>query len=370
MGALPLRAAPRRPVARGNEKGRVERAIRYIREAFFEARSYADLGDLNRQATEWTTSVALDRSWVEDRARTVRQAFDDEHSVLLRHPDTPFPAHERVEVEVGKTPYARFDLNDYSVPHDRTSRTLVVLADLDQARIADGNEIVATHVRSWDRGQAVVRGHTVRFSTASDMLADRAAQESSAALARRLHRYRLPALLCIDEVGYLSYDSRYADLLFEVVTGVALFMVAVAGAACGGGDNLFQTGSGAANSSGDGSGGSGNDFGSGGPGAHQYCGQLCKNANCQAIFSFTLAQDEIPVPVGLQLYLPEEWVNDLYRRRRVGVPDNVIFRPKWKAALEEVARVVRTSPAVMHWTSAFQAVLGSMNRREGSSLEM
>jgi DNA replication protein DnaC len=66
--------------------------------------------------------------------------------------------------------------------------------------------------------QAVVRGHIVRFAIASDMLADLAAQESSAALARRLRRYTLPHLLCIDEVGYLSYDSRYADLLFEVVT--------------------------------------------------------------------------------------------------------------------------------------------------------
>ena len=66
--------------------------------------------------------------------------------------------------------------------------------------------------------QAVVRGHTVRFATASDMLADLAAQESSSALARRLRRYTIPHLLCIDEVGYLSYDSRYADLLFEVVT--------------------------------------------------------------------------------------------------------------------------------------------------------
>jgi DNA replication protein DnaC len=66
--------------------------------------------------------------------------------------------------------------------------------------------------------QAVVRGHTVRFTTASDMLSDLAAQESSAALKRRLRRYCQPKLLCIDEVGYLSYDSRYADLFFEVVT--------------------------------------------------------------------------------------------------------------------------------------------------------
>jgi DNA replication protein DnaC len=65
---------------------------------------------------------------------------------------------------------------------------------------------------------ALVRGHTVRFTTASDMLADLSSQESSSALARRMRRYVLPKLLCIDEVGYLSYSSRYADLLFEVVT--------------------------------------------------------------------------------------------------------------------------------------------------------
>lgn len=65
---------------------------------------------------------------------------------------------------------------------------------------------------------ALSRGHTVRFTTASDMLAELAAQDSSAILARRLRRYTTPQLLCIDEVGYLSYNSRYADLLFEVVT--------------------------------------------------------------------------------------------------------------------------------------------------------
>lgn len=65
---------------------------------------------------------------------------------------------------------------------------------------------------------ALVQGHTVRVTSASDMLADLAAQDTSAALGRRLRRYTLPKLLCIDEVGYLSYSNRYADLLFEVVT--------------------------------------------------------------------------------------------------------------------------------------------------------
>ena len=66
--------------------------------------------------------------------------------------------------------------------------------------------------------QALLRGYTVRFTTASDMLHDLAARDTSSSLARRLHRYCHPALLVVDEVGYLAYDARYADLLFEVVT--------------------------------------------------------------------------------------------------------------------------------------------------------
>ncbi|ACY15455.1 IS21-like element helper ATPase IstB [Haliangium ochraceum] len=65
---------------------------------------------------------------------------------------------------------------------------------------------------------ALIRGHSVRFMPASDMLADLAKQSTSDAFARRLRRFTGPALLCIDEVGYLSYDSRYADLLFRVVS--------------------------------------------------------------------------------------------------------------------------------------------------------
>jgi DNA replication protein DnaC len=66
--------------------------------------------------------------------------------------------------------------------------------------------------------QGVLRGYTARFTAASDMLHDLAAQDSSTQLARRLRRYTTPALLGVDEVGYLAYDTRYADLLFEVIT--------------------------------------------------------------------------------------------------------------------------------------------------------
>jgi DNA replication protein DnaC len=66
--------------------------------------------------------------------------------------------------------------------------------------------------------QAVLKGYTARFATASEILSELSSQESPAALARRLRRFCNPGLLAIDEVGYLSYDTRHADLLFEVVS--------------------------------------------------------------------------------------------------------------------------------------------------------
>ena len=65
--------------------------------------------------------------------------------------------------------------------------------------------------------QALLHGHTARFVSASEMLADLTAQDGPSALARRLRRYVSPALLLIDEVGYLSYSSQHADLLFDIV---------------------------------------------------------------------------------------------------------------------------------------------------------
>jgi DNA replication protein DnaC len=66
--------------------------------------------------------------------------------------------------------------------------------------------------------QALLQGHTARLTTASDMLNDLNRQHSETSFTRRLRRYCRPALLVVDEVGYLSYDTRHADLFFEVVT--------------------------------------------------------------------------------------------------------------------------------------------------------
>jgi len=142
-------------VARGNEKGRVERAIRYVRDNFWPARQWTHLDDLNAQAQAWCDDWTMDRPCPEDRSISVRQAFEQEQPLLLSLPDTPYPTDERVAVSIGKTPYARFDRNDYSLPHIYVRRTLTVCATPTQVRIIDGSEVIATHARCYDKGQQI-----------------------------------------------------------------------------------------------------------------------------------------------------------------------------------------------------------------------
>jgi hypothetical protein len=142
-------------VARGNEKGRVERAIRYVRDNFFAARQWVDLEDLNAQAIKWCDGIAANRPCPEAPSLTVGSVFEQEQSKLLALPDNPYPTHEREEVKVGKTPYVRFDLNDYSVPHIFVHRVLVINANQHTVSILDGVNLIAQHPRSYDKGEQV-----------------------------------------------------------------------------------------------------------------------------------------------------------------------------------------------------------------------
>jgi transposase len=142
-------------VARGNEKGRVERAIRYVRTSFWPARSWRDLDDLNAQAAEWCDSHAMERAWPDDRSRTVADAFAEEQPLLMALPETSYPTEEQVQVRVGKTPHLRFDGNEYSVPHELVRRTLELRASLDQVRILHEGRVVAEHARCFDRGRVI-----------------------------------------------------------------------------------------------------------------------------------------------------------------------------------------------------------------------
>jgi transposase len=142
-------------VARGNEKGRVERKIRDIREAFFAARSFSSVDDLNRQLDDWLRRVALSRHVPGDNTRTVAQALDEERQRLLPLPEHRFDACFAQPVASGKTPYVRFDRNDYSIPHTLVRKPLTLVASDATVRVLDGNTEVARHERSWDTRQQI-----------------------------------------------------------------------------------------------------------------------------------------------------------------------------------------------------------------------
>ena len=118
-------------------------------------------------------------------------------------------------------PIADYDWNWPKAIDREAIEAALALEFLDGARnviLVAPNGLGKTMVAKNIANQAVVAGHSVLFVTASQMLLDLCAQDSARALDRRIKHYARPRLLCIDEIGYLSYDNRNADLLYEVVS--------------------------------------------------------------------------------------------------------------------------------------------------------
>jgi DNA replication protein DnaC len=91
---------------------------------------------------------------------------------------------------------------------DRTENVILAAAQ------GLGKTMIAKNVAH----QAVLQGYSVRCVTAADLLLDLGGQETTRALERRLRAYVKPRLVVIDELGYLTYDNRAADLLFQVIS--------------------------------------------------------------------------------------------------------------------------------------------------------
>jgi transposase len=145
---------PCRP-ARGNEKGRVERSIGYLRESFFAGRSVTTIADLNRAVWRWCDEVAARRPWPDDSQRTVESVFEDEQPRLLSLPQHPLQIAHRCLVVSGKTIYVPFDGNHYSIPPSVLGKNLSLVATDTLIRLLDGALEIARHHRSWDRGERV-----------------------------------------------------------------------------------------------------------------------------------------------------------------------------------------------------------------------
>src|SRR3954453_18632754 len=140
---------------RGNEKGKVERQIQYLRDAFFAARTFADVDDLNAQFRRWRDEIAHQRPHPEHRDQTVAEVCARGQPRLLPLPAHPFDTEVLRAVVSGKTPYVRFDRNHYSIPHTHVRRPLTLLASATTVRLVAGADEIARHVRSYDTGQTI-----------------------------------------------------------------------------------------------------------------------------------------------------------------------------------------------------------------------
>jgi len=143
-------------VRAGNQKGRVERAIRYVRDSFWAGRTFTTLAESNRQALLWRDQVAHQRPWPGGDNRTVAEVFAEEQPRLLPPALHPFPTDRIETVRSRKSIYVRFDLNDYSIPPEAVGRQLTLAASDTSVRILDNSVEIARHIRSYDRHQLVL----------------------------------------------------------------------------------------------------------------------------------------------------------------------------------------------------------------------
>jgi len=153
--------------ARGNEKGRVERQIQYLRTSFFAARSFRDVEDLNAQFRRWRDEIAHARPVPGESDLTVGEVLERERRLLLPLPEHPFETTSMRVVSSGKTPYVRFDRNLYSIPYELVRKPLTLAADHERVRILDGECEVAHHGRSYESGQTIEDPRHVEELTAA-----------------------------------------------------------------------------------------------------------------------------------------------------------------------------------------------------------
>jgi len=138
--------------AAGWEKGKVERAIGYIRQNFWPLREFTDLHDVNRQARQWLSEVANQRQHRETRERPIDRF---QAAALKPLPVIPYDYRDTVEPLVHKDIRVQFDGNRYCVPHRYVGRHLILKADSGSVTIYDRVNEIVSYARSWRRGKTL-----------------------------------------------------------------------------------------------------------------------------------------------------------------------------------------------------------------------
>jgi transposase len=151
MRVEPKLCAVRKP----EHKGKVERAIRYLRDRFLAGRTITGVDDGNRALARFIDDIAHRRPHPTIAQRTVGDVFADERPRLLALPD-PLPETARVEpIQIDRQAFVRIDTNRYSVPTDHAEKIRTLVVDDRVVRIVDGQTVIAQHARVWGRRQVI-----------------------------------------------------------------------------------------------------------------------------------------------------------------------------------------------------------------------
>jgi len=142
-------------VRKPQEKGKVERLIRWLKERFFAARTFHSLAHGNAQLLKFIAETGNRRPHPIHPDQTVGDLFQQEQPRLLRLP-SPLPTVDLITpIRVDKTAFVRFDTNRYSTPATWVSRTITMHANDEQVRLLDGGELIVAHPRNWGSHQVV-----------------------------------------------------------------------------------------------------------------------------------------------------------------------------------------------------------------------
>lgn len=134
-----------------NQKGTVERTIRYARERFLAGRVIHSVVGGNTELLKFIHEIAHTRPHPTLTGRTVQSCLNEERAKLLELPGKEFFSDVVMPVPVDKTAFIRFDTNDYSVPSKHASSTLTLAADDRVIHVLDDDVVVAVHERSFSK---------------------------------------------------------------------------------------------------------------------------------------------------------------------------------------------------------------------------
>lgn len=223
-------------LAKGNEKGRVENGVGYVKKNFLNGLDFLDFSAVNPAAEVWLASIANVRVHGETHQRPVDLFMEEQPRLQPLNP-LPYDIGRIASQRASKQFRIALDTNHYSVPAEYASQRVTVKAYPERVCIYHQDKLIARHVRSYDRRLDIEDPDHPKALLAQRRNAreqrllmqflslSRFAQayvegieQRRANLKRELRKYLQPRLLVVDELGYLPIDKHGADLLFQVIS--------------------------------------------------------------------------------------------------------------------------------------------------------